>query len=96
LIDAGHKASSVPRDVNDGTVEADIAAIAGIAPDFFQLLICKICVAALSDPDHDRYVFHATFPELEEDIMNVARITLGGSAIKFESGDYVISSLYLI
>jgi hypothetical protein len=43
LIDAGHKALSVPRDVNDGTVEADIAAIAGVAPDFFQLLICKIC-----------------------------------------------------
>jgi hypothetical protein len=32
----------------------------------------------------------------DEDITNVARITLGGSAIKFESGHYVISSLYLI
>jgi hypothetical protein len=40
-------------------------------------------------------VLHATFPEVDKGITNVARITLGGSAIKFESGDYVISSLYL-
>jgi|GEM_PF-6794187 hypothetical protein len=43
LIDAGHKALSVLPDVNDHTIEAAIAAIAGVAPDFLQLLICKIC-----------------------------------------------------
>jgi len=83
LIDAGHKALSVPRDVNDDIVEADIAAIAGVAPDFSQLLIWKICRSPVTDPDDDRCVFHATFPEGDEDITNVARISLGGSAIKF-------------
>jgi hypothetical protein len=95
LIDAGHKASSVPCDVNDDIVEADIATIAGVAPDFFQLLIWKICRCPLTDSDDNRCVFHATFPEGDEDITKVARISLGGSMIKFESGHYVISFLYL-
>jgi hypothetical protein len=95
LIDAGHAALSVPCDVNDDTVGTDIAAIAGIAPDFSQLLIRKIRRCTV-DPDNDRCVSHATFPEGDEDIMDVAIINLGGSAIKFESGHYVISSVYLI